>query len=80
MKGMICWFEYSEYEYENMMLDGVYKEGGFKGGLWMEEGKGCVEIEGNLNVGKRMGEFKVKGWVKKVGKECRMREKGNWKV
>ena len=52
IKGIISSFEYSQYQYENIMLDGVYKDGGFNGRLSMDDANGSVQIDGNFNVAK----------------------------
>lgn len=66
IKGTISSFEYSRYQYENIMLDGVYKDGGFNGKLSMDDENGSIQIDGNFNTAKRIPDFNLKAAVKKL--------------
>lgn len=66
IKGIISSFEYSQYQYENIMLDGVYKDGGFNGRLSMDDANGSVQIDGNFNVAKTIPDFNLKASVKNL--------------
>lgn len=66
IKGVISSFEYSQYQYENMMLDGVYKDGGFNGRLAMDDENGTVRIDGNFNVAQAIPDFNLKASVRNL--------------
>lgn len=48
------------------MLDGVYKDGGFNGCLFMDDVNGFVQIDGNFNVVKIIFDFNLKVFVKNL--------------
>lgn len=50
IKGVISSLEYSQYQYENIALDGVYKDGGFNGKLALDDDNGSVLINGQFNM------------------------------
>lgn len=64
IKGNIASFEYSQYKYENIALDGVYKDGGFNGKLAMDDDNGSVQINGNFNGGVRHTRIQLEGRLK----------------
>lgn len=66
IKGNIASFEYSQYKYENIALDGVYKDGGFNGKLAMDDDNGSVQINGNFNVACAIPEFNLKAVLKNL--------------
>jgi hypothetical protein len=49
IKGNVSSFEYCDYEYEDIQLDGIYKDGGFNGHLSMDDDNGSVKIDGVFN-------------------------------
>ena len=64
IKGVISSLEYSRYQYENIMLDGVYKDGGFNGRLALDDENGSVQIDGNFNVARPVPDFNLKAQVR----------------
>ena len=42
MKGLIASIDYSDYNYENITLDGEYKQGGFNGKIALDDENGSV--------------------------------------
>ena len=49
VKGVINSLEYSNYKYENIMLDGNLKDGGFNGYLTINDLNGTLELNGKFN-------------------------------
>lgn len=66
IKGVVSSLEYSRYQYENIMLDGVYKDGGFNGKLAMDDENGSVQIDGNFNTTKEIPDFNLKAAIRNI--------------
>lgn len=66
IKGVVSSLEYSQYRYENILLDGVYKDGGFNGKLAMDDENGSVQIDGNFNVAQTIPDFNLKAVIKNL--------------
>ena len=66
IKGIISLFDYSDYRYENITLDGIYKDGGFNGKLALDDENGAVQIDGTFNVAQRVSDFNLKASVRKL--------------
>ena len=49
IKGVVSSLEYSGYRYENILMDGVYKDGGFNGKLALDDENGQIQIDGSFN-------------------------------
>lgn len=49
MKGIVNSLEYRQYTYENITLDGAYKDGGFDGHLSFEDPNVNLRIDGAIN-------------------------------
>ncbi|MGP1477410.1 MAG: translocation/assembly module TamB domain-containing protein [Phocaeicola sp.] len=49
VKGVINSLVYSNYKYENIILDGNLKDGGFNGNLTMNDPNGTIELNGKFN-------------------------------
>ena len=49
MKGLIASLQYSNYNYENINLDGEYKNGGFSGQVTIDDPNGSVHLNGSIN-------------------------------
>ena len=64
IKGVVSSFEYSRYRYENILLDGVYKDGGFNGKLALNDENGVVRIDGNFNTAREVPDFNLKAVVR----------------
>ena len=52
IKGIVNSFEYSNYQYKDIALDGIYKDGGFDGHLSLNDENGCIQIDGIFNLTK----------------------------
>lgn len=57
MKGVVESIEYSGYQYENITLDGEYKNGGFDGTLELNDENGAVFLNGKINLSERIPVF-----------------------
>ena len=42
LKGLVASIDYSDYNYENITLDGEYKQGGFTGKVTLDDTNGSV--------------------------------------
>ncbi len=49
IKGTVSKLEYNKYTYENISLDGTYRQGGFDGQLALEDPNGIIRIDGRFN-------------------------------
>lgn len=66
IKGIVASLEYSGYRYENILLDGVYKDGGFNGKLALDDENGSVQIDGSFNTEQAVPDFNLKAVVKNL--------------
>lgn len=66
IKGSISSIEYSNYRYENIMIDGLYKDGGFNGQLALDDDNGTVRVNGSFNVARPIPDFNLKAIVKNL--------------
>lgn len=57
LKGLVKSFEYSDYTYENITLDGEYKQGGFNGKVAMDDENGAIELNGAINTSAPVSTF-----------------------
>ena len=64
IKGVISSLEYSGYRYENILLDGIYKDGGFNGKLDLDDENGQIKIDGSFNTVQKVPAFNLKAAVK----------------
>lgn len=64
IKGIIHSLDYSNYRYENITLDGIYKDGGFNGQLALDDVNGQVRIDGIFNVTRSVPDFNLKASVR----------------
>ena len=64
IKGIISSLDYSDYRYENITLDGIYKDGGFNGHLALDDENGEVQIDGKFNFAQRVSDFNLQASVK----------------
>ena len=65
VNGIISSIEYSGYQYQDITLDGIYKNGGFNGHLLLDDENGSVEINGNFNLVHEMPKFNLQASVSK---------------
>lgn len=63
IKGVISSFEYKQYEYQNIVLDGQYRQGGFNGRLALNDPNGNVEINGKFVTSQHTPDFNLKAVV-----------------
>ena len=66
IKGTVASFDYSNYRYENITLDGIYKDGGFNGQLAIDDENGKVQIDGSFNTAERISDFNLRASVKNL--------------
>ncbi len=57
LKGLIASVEYSRYKYENITLDGEYKQGGFNGKIVLDDPNGSIYLNGDVNVASKVPTF-----------------------
>ena len=66
IKGIISSLDYSDYRYENITLDGIYKEGGFNGRLALNDENGNIQIDGAFNMAHQVSDFNLRASVKNL--------------
>lgn len=64
IKGLISSLDYSDYRYENITLDGIYKDGGFNGHLALDDENGVIQVDGKFNVAQKISDFNLQASVK----------------
>ena len=64
IKGVVSSFDYSGYQYENITMDGIYKDGGFNGHLALDDENGAIQIDGSFNTTQRVSDFNLRASVK----------------
>ncbi len=64
IKGVVSSLEYSHYKYENILLDGLYKDGGFNGQLAMDDDNGTVRIDGAFNTETAVPSYNLRAEVR----------------
>lgn len=57
MKGIIESLEYNDYQYQNITLDGEYKDGGFDGICQLNDDNGMVFLNGQINMSEKIPVF-----------------------
>ncbi|WP_294606116.1 translocation/assembly module TamB domain-containing protein [uncultured Bacteroides sp.] len=66
MKGLVASIDYSDYTYENITLDGEYKQGGFNGKVALNDENGSVLLNGNINTASHVPTFNFQADIRKV--------------
>ena len=66
VKGTIASIVYSDYQYENITLDGIYKDGGFDGHLALDDENGAIQIDGHFNTAHKVSDFNLRASVKNL--------------
>lgn len=66
MKGLIASIDYSDYNYENITLDGEYKQGGFNGEIALDDENGSVLLNGSINTASRVPTFNFHANIRNV--------------
>ena len=64
IKGIISSFDYSNYRYENIVLDGIYKDGGYNGHLSLDDENGNIQIDGIFNTTTSTPNFNLQASIK----------------
>ena len=57
MKGLVASIDYSDYTYENITLDGEYKQGGFNGNVTLDDENGAIQLNGAINTAAKTPTF-----------------------
>ncbi|EGJ71434.1 protein of unknown function DUF490 [Bacteroides coprosuis DSM 18011] len=57
IQGNVSEFDFSGYNYENISIDGLYKEGGFDGQLSLDDENGLVDLNGSINIAQAIPSF-----------------------
>ena len=63
IKGIIPSLEYCGYRYENITLDGTYKNGGFNGILALDDENGAIQVNGFFNTNQPKPVFNLQATV-----------------
>ena len=66
LKGLIASVDYSRYRYENITLDGEYKQGGFNGKVALDDPNGSIYLNGDVNVSSRIPTFNFQAILNKL--------------
>lgn len=66
IRGIVSSLEYANYRYENITLDGLYKNGGFNGTMAMNDDNGSIQIDGKFNMTQPIPEFNLQALVKNL--------------
>lgn len=66
IKGVVSSLDYSGYHYENITLDGEFKNGGFNGNLALDDENGVINIDGSFNTSQRISDFNLRASIKKL--------------
>jgi hypothetical protein len=63
VKGQISSFVYKDYPYQNITLDGQFREGGFNGHLALDDENGAIALDGSFNTSGRTKTFNLQAAV-----------------
>ena len=66
IKGLVSSFDYNGYRYDNIVLDGIYKDGGFNGHLALDDENGSVEVNGTFNMAQPVPDFNLRASVRNL--------------
>ena len=66
LNGLIASVDYSRYRYENITLDGEYKQGGFNGKVALDDPNGSIYLNGDVNVSSRIPTFNFQAIINKL--------------
>ena len=64
IKGVISSLDYSDYRYENIQLDGIYKDGGFNGRLALDDENAQIQIDGSFNMVQKVPAYNLMAEVR----------------
>jgi len=65
IKGIISSLEYNNYQYEDIIMDGIYKDGGFNGHLSLNDENGIAKLDGIFNFVQPIPTFNLQVTVNK---------------
>ena len=63
MKGLVASIAYSDYTYENITLDGEYKQGGFNGNVAFDDENGAIQLNGAINTAGKIPTFNFRAAI-----------------
>lgn len=63
MKGLVASIDYSGYTYEDITLDGEYKQGGFNGNVSFDDENGAIQLNGSINTAGKSPTFNFRAVV-----------------
>ncbi len=66
LKGLVPTFEYNNYQYQNITLDGEYLRGGFNGKIGLNDENGSVQLNGVFNTVEKTPVFNFQADVRNV--------------
>lgn len=66
IKGLVSRIEYNKYNYENIELDGIFKQGGFDGKITMNDANGAISLNGSFNLAQKTPTFNFKAAIEKL--------------
>ncbi len=66
LKGLIASIDYSNYTYENITLDGEYKQGGFTGKAALDDPNGSIVLNGVINTASQVPTFNFRASISKL--------------
>lgn len=66
LKGTISSVEYNKYPYENIELDGIFRQGGFDGKININDANGAVFVNGSFNLAEEIPTFNFRAVVDKL--------------
>lgn len=64
MKGLVASIDYSDYTYENIVLDGEYKQGGFNGQVSLDDENGSILLNGHINAVSQIPTFNFQAAIR----------------
>lgn len=63
MKGLVASIDYSDYTYEDITLDGEYKQGGFNGNIAFDDENGAIQLNGAINTAGKVPTFNFRAAI-----------------
>lgn len=66
LKGLIASIDYSNYTYENITLDGEYKQGGFTGKAALDDPNGSIVLNGVINTASQVPTFNFRASIDRL--------------
>ena len=66
IKGLVSLLEYNGYDYKNIKLDGLYKNGGFDGQVALNDENGNVSLNGKINLSQKLPTFNFRADIRDI--------------